>query len=140
MTMRSVDVFFYGLFMDQEALAAQGFQQAHARLAVVRDFALRIAARATLVPQAGGAAWGFVIALPADQVRQLYSGPSVATYQPEAVLAELSDGTRLPALCYNLMEAETAPTNRDYAAKLVALGRRLGLPDDYLAELEELTR
>ena len=138
--MRSVDVFFYGLFMDREALAAQGFQPAAARLAMVRDFALRIAARATLVPQTGGVAWGFVIALPADQVRQLYSGPSVDTYTPEAVLAEFTDGTSLPALCYNLMEVETAPPNRDYAARLAKLGRRLGLPVDYVAELENLAR
>lgn len=55
-TARSNAVFFYGLFMDRDGLAAQGFQPGVARLAVVREFALRIGARATLVPRMGGAA------------------------------------------------------------------------------------
>ncbi len=47
---RRIEVFFYGLFMDEAALRDQGFRPADARQARVDGFALRLGARATLVP------------------------------------------------------------------------------------------
>ena len=41
---RRIEVFFYGLFMDEAALRDQGFRPADARKARVDDFALRLGA------------------------------------------------------------------------------------------------
>jgi hypothetical protein len=130
---RRLDVFFYGLFMDEALLRAQGFSPVNPRRARVAGMGLRIGARATLVADAGATAHGIVMALTHDEVDRLYSDPSVAMYRAEAVLAECADGSRVAALCFNL---PTPPrpdeANPDYAAKLREIGRRVGLPSHYI--------
>src|SRR5260370_37923626 len=96
--------------------------------------AVRIGGRATLVGDAGATAHGIVIELTHDEIDRLYSEPSVAMYRPEAVLAECGDGARAAALCFNLpTPPKPEEANPDYAAKLREVGRRLGLPADYVA-------
>ncbi len=48
--MRKIDVFFYGLFMDEALLKTKGVIPANLRYASVLGFQLRIGNRATLVP------------------------------------------------------------------------------------------
>ena len=133
---RDVDVFFYGLFMDADALRARGMHPTNIRAARVSDFALRIGKRATLVPGVGTEAHGFVMALCPAEIEALYSDSSVRAYHPEAVLAELADGQKCPALCFNL---ETPPDpqerNAEYADKLRELARRLKLPTRYVESI-----
>jgi len=70
------------------------------------------------------------------EIEQLYSEPSVSAYRPEAVVADLADGSRVPALCFNLPLAPSPEEgNPDYAAKLRDLGRRIGLPADYVENI-----
>lgn len=38
-----------------------------------------------------------------SEIEQPYSEPSVQAYRPEAVLVQISDGSFLPALCFNLV-------------------------------------
>ncbi len=133
---RRIDVFFYGLFMDADALRAQGFDPRAPRLARVDDMALRLGARATLVPASGGVVHGVLMALTHAEVERLYAEPSVAAYRAEPVMAVLKDGSSVAALCFNLPDAPAAGTsNADYAAKLAVVTRRLGLPEDYIAKL-----
>ena len=133
---RGVSVFFYGLFMDAESLRAKGAEPTGVRAASVPGFALRIGRRATLVPAAGERAHGVVMDLTHDDIDRLYADPSVQAYRPEAVLVELVDGTRIPALCYNLVVPPGADeANPEYAAKLRDLARRLDLPADYVARI-----
>src|SRR5258705_14000246 len=54
MTTRHIDVFFYGLFMDADALRAKGLHPVDPRAACVRGFALHVGQRATLVPNDKG--------------------------------------------------------------------------------------
>ena len=133
MQVRRLNVFFYGLFMDETPRAQQGFSPVNPRRAHVAGMALRIGARATLVADASATAHGIVMALTRDEIDRLYSEPSLAMYRAEAVLAQFSDGSHAAALCFNL---PTPPrpdeANPDYAAKLREVGRRLGLPDDYI--------
>lgn len=133
MAPRRIDVFFYGLFMDADLLRAKGAQPANLRPASVLGFALRIGQRATLLTRPDARAHGIVMQLTHDEIEQLYSEISVRAYRPEAVLAELSDGTRVPALCFNLA-APPKPdeANPEYATKLRALASRLGLPSEYI--------
>ncbi len=137
MKARHLNVFFYGLFMDEALLRAQGYSPVNPRRAQFKGMALRIGARATLVVDVGATAHGIVMELTHDEIDRLYSEPSVAMYRPEAVLAECVDGSRVAALCFNL---PTPPrpdeANPDYAAKLREVGRRLGLPSDYVASIK----
>lgn len=134
MRARRLNLFFYGLFMDEVLLRAQGFSPANPRLARVTGMALRIGARATLVADAGATSHGVVMELTHDEIDRLYSEPSVAMYRPEAVLAECVDGSRVAALCFNLpTPPRSDEANPDYAAKLREVGKRLGLPPDYVA-------
>ena len=140
MAARRIDVFFYGLFMDVALLQQQGIQPANVRRARVEGFDLAIAERATLVPRAARTVFGVLISLTHEDITHLYADASVQDYRPEAVLAITEDGQGIPALCYNLTTPPTNPVaNRAYAAALLALARRLGLPDAYQASIRHFT-
>jgi hypothetical protein len=128
-----ITVFFYGLFMDVELLLSKGTHPEHPRRACVPGFALRIGQRATLIPNAESSAHGITMELHHAEIEELYSDASVSAYRPEAVLAQLADGSFIPALCFNLV-VPPAPeeANPDYAAKLRDLARRLKLPLGYV--------
>ncbi|MGH9804203.1 MAG: gamma-glutamylcyclotransferase family protein [Candidatus Acidiferrales bacterium] len=134
--MRRADVFFYGLFMDEELLRAKGLEPEGGELAAVDGFALRIGRRAALVPAPGGRVHGVVFSLTLIALDRLYSEPSVQDYRPQAVLAQLAGGGVIAALCYNLSAPPLlGERNPEYAAKLRALAQRIGLPAEYIASL-----
>lgn len=133
---RHIDVFFYGLFMDQQLLEAKGVQPIDPRPAVVLGFALRIGARAALVPLPAGRVHGLLMKLSHTDLERLYAEPSVSAYRPEPVLATVRNGPTVAALCYNLPEAPSLDErNPDYASQLRALAQRVGLPSDYVASI-----
>ncbi len=133
---RRITVFFYGLFMDEDVLRASGAAPANPRRASVAGFALRIGQRATLVPDHDGRAHGVVMDLSHDEIDRLYAQPSLREYRPEAVIAELDDRGRVSALCFNLpVPPGPDDTNREYAEKLRAVARRVGLPEPYIERI-----
>ena len=135
--MRKIDVFFYGLFMDEELLRSKGVIAANLRLASVTGFRLRIGDRATLVPSEAGRVFGLIASLSHAELERLYSEPSVRAYKPEAVLANLSTGEVLAALCFNLPAPPSAnERNVEYASKLRSLAERLNFPADYVASIQ----
>lgn len=136
MSSRRVDVFFYGLFMDEELLRAKGLEPNGAELAAVDGLTLRIGQRAALVPTPGGRVHGVVYTLTVSELTRLYSEPSVQAYRPEPVLAQLASGEVIAALCYNLPQPPS-PTERnpEYAVKLRAAAQKMGLPAEYVASL-----
>src|SRR5215470_652692 len=99
MTNRYIDVFFYGLFMDSLALRDKGVSVTDQRTVCVRGFTLLIGDRATLWPHPAGKVYGVLMKLRHIDIEVLYSGPSLAAYRPEAVLAQLLEGSAVPALC-----------------------------------------
>ena len=127
----SSNVFFYGLFMDAAVLEAKGISSPAGRTGVVRDWALRIGQRATLIPDPGCAVHGILLSLPLPDLDRLYAEPSVQMYRPVAVLVE-ARGTAVPALAYVLPEPpDPEERNLEYATKLRALAEHLGLPAEY---------
>lgn len=133
---RRIEVFFYGLFMDVDLLRTKGVYPTNIRPASVPGFALRIGQRATLLRNPNGLAHGILMEITHAEIDQLYAEPTVQAYRPEAVLCELSDGSRIPALCFNLIEPpRSEEANSEYAAKLRGLATRLGLPSDYVNDI-----
>ncbi len=133
---RRIDVFFYGLFMDVELLAAKGVAPTDVRRGSVRGYRLAIGKRASLVPDGTSTAHGVVMSLDAREVDALYAEPGLEAYRPEAVLVDVADGGRVPALCFNLLDAP-APDDRnpEYASALRGLAERLRLPAPYVASI-----
>lgn len=135
--MRRTDVFFYGLFMDEDLLRAKGLEPKGAEQATVDGLALRIGQRAALVPKPGSRVYGLVFSLTLAELDRLYSDPSVQAYRPQAVLAQLASGGLIAALCYNLSHPPSPrERNPEYAAKLRALAQKIGLPAEYVASLQ----
>jgi Gamma-glutamyl cyclotransferase, AIG2-like len=136
MEARRIEVFFYGLFMDQELLKGKGIQPIDVRLAAVSGLRLRIGARAALVSAPDAEVHGVLMKLTHAELDKLYSEPSVQAYRPEPVLAVASDGATVAALCYNLPEPPgSGERTPEYAAKLRALAQRIGLPNDYVSSI-----
>ena len=133
--MRTIAVFFYGLFMDEALLRSMGIPCYQRGLASVPDYALRVGQRATLVPELGARAHGVLATLTHADIERLYTDPSVSMYRPEAVLVERGDGARTPALCFNLAEPQSQERNAEYAEKLRAVAEAVGLPKDYVATI-----
>ena len=135
--MRKINVFFYGLFMDETLLQAKGIALPNLRVASVPGFQLRIGTRATLVPAPSGRVFGLVASLAHHELERLYSEPSVQAYKPEAVLAYLTNGETMAALCYNLVDPPSSDEhNLEYASKLRALAERLNFPPDYVSSIQ----
>lgn len=133
MSKRTVNGFFYGLFMDVDVLRGLDTQPFNPRPAFVDDYALRIGTRSTLVPSESDRAYGMVISLTHADLDKLYGAPGLLDYRPEAVLAELETGETLPTLCYNLVEPpHPDEANAEYAAKLRAVLTKLGFPAEYI--------
>ena len=131
---RRIDVFFYGLFMDDALLREKGIDPVDRRMASLQNFCLVIGARATLVPCAGRSVHGVLFSLTHAEVDALYSDDSVSVYRPEAVSAQLADGSITPALCFNLPSPERESPR--YVTKLKELAARIGLPASYVTSIQ----
>lgn len=115
---------------------AKTFHPTAARQARIDDLALRLGARATLVPDPGQCVHGMLMRLTHDELDRLYAEPSVAAYRPEPVIAKLANGESVAALCFNPPAVpEGAQSNPDYAVKLQAAARKRGLPEDYVRSI-----
>lgn len=133
---RRIDVFFYGLFMDDALLREKGMEPKNRRMAFVEDFCLVIGARATLVPCLGQTAHGVLFSLTHAEVDALYGEASVSAYRPEAVAAQLEDGSVIPALCFNLpVPPSITERNPQYASRLREVASRIGLPESYVSSI-----
>jgi hypothetical protein len=136
MAARRINVFFYGLLMDAALLRAKGANLVNIRLACVLGYALCIGERATLIESNQARAYGILMELTHDEIEQLYSEASVRAYRPEGVLTELSDRSCVPALCFNsIVPPGPEEANSEYADKLRALARSLGLPTNYVESI-----
>lgn len=130
-----MNVFFYGLFMDEALLGRKGVSPTQAEVGYVDGFQLHIGERATLVRSTGARSYGVMMTVSPDAVKELYAESSVADYVPESVSVELTDGSKAEAACYNLPADKLTGTNAAYAEALCEVAAGLGLPEAYLAEI-----
>lgn len=129
-----IDVFFYGLYMDESVLADAGVTPRSPRKASADGFALTIGKRATLVRARGSRVWGVVFALTPEELAKLYGGPGLEAYQPQDIEVALENRAIIPARIYTLPQPPPPDErNPDYAGKLKAVLTRLEMPADYIA-------
>lgn len=134
-TGNATKVFFYGLFMDESLLAAKGIRPSASSSGYVEGFRLHIGERATLLAESNSRSYGVLMEIAADEAQALYSDKSVCDYVAEPVVVHLANDRQVAAVCYNLPATKLTGTNPQYAAALLALATRLGLPDGYLAHI-----
>lgn len=135
MSTNEIMVFFYGLFMDESLLTSKGVRPTEPTIGYVDGYSLRIGKRATLLPEANSRAYGVLMKIASEDAAALYSEQSVADYVAEAVVVTLPGNAQVPAVCYNLPAAKLVGTNPEYAAALLTLATKLGLPDSYLRHI-----
>ncbi|MCH9005995.1 MAG: gamma-glutamylcyclotransferase [Proteobacteria bacterium] len=135
MNTNAIRVFFYGLFMDESLLASKDVRSTESTIGYVDGFSLHIGKRATLLPEASSRAYGVLMKITSEDAAALYSEPSVADYVAEPVVVKLPGNIQVSAVCYNLPAARLTGTNPEYAAALLALAIKLGLPDSYLRHI-----
>ena len=135
MNTNAIQVFFYGLFMDESLLAAKGVYPTEATIGHVDGFRLHIGERATLIPEENRRAYGVLMKITPEEAAALYSESSVADYVAEPVTVKLPGNVQAMAVCYNLPAAGSTAANPDYAKALLALASRLGLPASYLESI-----
>lgn len=125
---RLVEVFFYGLYMDEALLkdkgvCIRGYKKAH-----VEGYSLRLGDFATLLRKKYAQASGLVYALTHEEIELLYGSLDV-TYVSESLLATLEDGTSMPVLSFTLLEPpKESEHNEEYFNKLIPCLEKYGLP------------
>jgi len=132
-----MNVFFYGLFMDEQLLARKGIAAKTAAVGYVDGFRLRIGERATLQRCAGARAYGVMMELSSDDLKELYAERSVADYERETVTVEFMDGRSAEASCYNLPPDKVTGTSKSYAEALLELAKQLDFPESYLGQIRQ---
>jgi hypothetical protein len=135
MSSYETNVFFYGLFMDESLLASRGVHAREPTIGYVDGYGLRIGERATLLPESNSRAYGVLMKIASEDAAALYSEQSVADYVAEPVVVTLPGAIKVSAVCYNLPAEKLVGTNSEYAAALLSLATKLGLPDSYLRHI-----
>jgi hypothetical protein len=130
-------VFFYGLFMDVDLLKEKGLNPSAAIIAYVAGYGLRIGDRATLMQSSQERSYGSVIQLDEEEIEILYGDKSVADYVPVKVIAIDTNGSTLTAVSYILPVSKLSGQNRGYANSLAVVARKIGLPEEYIYEIEK---
>lgn len=128
-----VNVFFYGLFMDNDLLHSKGVIPQNPMPAKLQGYSLRIGNRATLIPDENKTVHGFLMSLTHDELDNLYGDESLKAYRYEPVIVHTKDKGTLPALCFNLVEPPAHhERNEEYARKLKLVALQYGLPEEYV--------
>ena len=129
-------VFFYGLFMDEDLLKSKGLHPANNRLARVDGYGLRIGDKATLEASEHERVFGSVMELGMEEVEILYGENAVADYVARQVVAIDMQGNSQQVSSYVLPMEKICASNSEYARSLAIVARKIGLPHDYIDEIE----
>lgn len=132
-------IFFYGLFMDHARLTERGLHPASVGPAVLHGYRIHIGERATLRTNRSSRAYGIVMELADEDIRVLYSEPSVRAYERERVQVELlANNATIEAYCYILprkLGVGFGGTNPAYAIELARLVEALRFDSAYVREV-----
>lgn len=125
---RLVEVFFYGLYMDEEILKSKGVEPRNPRAAKLDGYKLRVGKMATLLREKNEEAFGMVYSLTHDEINKLYKESGLTDYVPEAINV-LTENSFFSALCCNLLNPPLAEdSNDEYFKKLKICMEKYKLP------------
>ena len=123
------DVFFYGLYMDEEILKSKNVEPRNKRIAFANDYQLRVGNMATLLRKKDSQAHGLVYSLTHDEVDILYKKSGLNDYISESILVELDDGSKIATLCCILFNPPASnDRNPEYFKKLKLCMESYDLP------------
>jgi hypothetical protein len=132
---RRVEVFFYGSFMNRNALRSRGFEPLGWRTAVAVDHKVVFRPLATLERAAGEIVYGVVCSATHEELRALYAQDWLGAYQPEAILVHTSERVVSPALCY-VAHGPTGPSpSADYVSLVADAARQHRFPSWYIQQI-----
>ena len=72
-----------------------------------------------------------------EDVDNLYSAESVSDYIPECLIAIDSNNEPLRVISYNLPLAKLTGQNKEYAKSLSLVAKKIGLPLEYVRDIEK---
>jgi len=131
--------FFYGGYMNPDALKALGTQPMDCETGHVEDLKLTVGPLANLEESEGSRAYGLLARLSHEDLNKLYGSDPAAlqgiAYLPEAVLVHTENGQSLPALVYICAPLSGGVADATYVTKLVIAAEKIGLPADYVTHI-----
>lgn len=139
MSVRRVDVFFYGTYINFDVLNEAGIYERPFQAARLAGYRLEIGPLANLVPDDASQVFGIVTRLTHRELDHLYLGHARelgGVYLPEAVLVSNVRNNLIPVLCYISHDMEWADAAPDYVDRIAGPAREYGFPADYVAHIE----
>ncbi len=125
---RLVEIFFYGLYMDDSILKNLDVVAKNKRVAYVDWYRLRIGKNATLLREKSSKCYGVVCSIMHDDIYKLYIDTGLVNYVPEALLVSTDDSKSFAAICYVLLNPpQKDEINSDYYQKLGSCMKEYGL-------------
>lgn len=125
---RLQEVFFYGLYMDEDILKSKGVIPRNQRSAKVDGYKLRIGKMATLLREKDTEAFGIVYSLTHEEINKLYIDSGLTDYVAEAITVLIEDKP-LSTLCCNLLNPpKDEDSNNEYFEKLKTCMQKYNLP------------
>lgn len=136
----SVNVFFYGSYINFKVLSEVAIGERDFQVCKVDGYKLTISPLANLRPKADGTAYGIVTKLTHRELRRLYEeharGRLGGEYLPEAVIAVGPDGKPIPALCYISHNMKAEKADPAYVNRILYPAKEYGFPAGYLRHIE----
>jgi hypothetical protein len=136
--MHRTAVFFYGTFMSGRVLKEHGIECNLTLPAKLSGYRLSIRPRVNLHPQPDEAVYGGLAEVTHAELATLYEGLRTTfgiNYHPFPVLAQLANGSFLPALCYLSFDIPDAPPDPAYVRALAECAEQLSAPESYIRHI-----
>lgn len=134
--------FAYGANMDQQHVRATARAARPLGLGVLPDHRVVVAAAGygTLVDDPGHTVHGFLWELTPADIAALdeFEGVPDGLYRQEQRVVQDEQGRSLPAMVYVATDPAFGRAEPSYIATIVAAGRAVGLPEQYLREINLL--
>ena len=136
MSKDSVQVFFYGSYMDSETLAGWKVKPIEFEVARLDDYELAFCPFATLIPKKGSAVHGVLARLYREDVERLYSRVELADYKAVDVILETEKRKRVRASCFIAKPRKGMTPSPEYLQLLIKVAEKLCFPSDYVERMK----
>jgi cation transport regulator ChaC len=131
----SLEIFFYGSFMDRKVLRTLGVVPQTFEPAELKDWRITFSPMATLVRSEGDSVYGAIAVLSQNEVRLLYSRDDLKHYNPVDITVSTEGGKRVTAQCYISEPVMDQKPSVEYLQRVIQAAESLGFPTAYIAKL-----